>query len=209
MDHLLIDIMFAPVVDYDFLPDIPVKMLERKEFHSVPCLTGTNQHDGNLMLYSVYPDLVFSDYYPIINITYLREILPEYLYFSSPLLVAAAEQWYVDWTQADNATANQLDQFIDLMTDQVSIHCSSEQWLSFPMWPCLKPTKSHFMLRFNISDPIRRVIILLPFSDRTIHRLYFPELRKHKTHRKKCLNLFYRPTFVWSDFSCIQNKIFL
>ena len=96
--------------------------MERREFHSVPTLTGTTQHEGSLMVFAVLPDLVENDY-PIINISHFRNILPDYLYFSSPLLVAAAEQWYVDWTLADNATANQLDQFTDLETDQVSIYC--------------------------------------------------------------------------------------
>ena len=123
LQNLVIELIFVPVIDNEFLTDNPGKLMERKEFHSVPTLTGTTQHEGSLVVFGVFPDLFVNDYYPIINITHFRNILPDYLYFSSPLLVAAAEQWYVDWTQADNATANQLDQYTDLMTDQVSIYC--------------------------------------------------------------------------------------
>ena len=111
--------MFAPVIDHDFLPDDPVHMMKRNEFKSVPTLLGTNEDEGTSMALKVYPRYAIQKKAPTMTLEEFREVLPPFLYYNTPAIVAAVEQWYIDWTQADNATADQLRAFIDLNTDQV------------------------------------------------------------------------------------------
>ena len=119
---IVLDLIFLPVVDSDFLTDDPRKLLERNEFYSVPTLLGTNLDEGTLIAMRVFPNHIIRPFdKPHMSLEHFLEILPDFLFYSSPLLVSAAEQWYVDWTQADNSSANQFDHFVQLQTDQVLI----------------------------------------------------------------------------------------
>ena len=110
------------MVDNDFLTDTPQELLERKEFHSVPTLLGTNHDEGTLMVFRVFPNYVIRPWdKPHMSLNHFRQVIPDFLYYKSPLLVSAVEQWYTDWTQMDNSSANQLDQFIQFQTDQVHV----------------------------------------------------------------------------------------
>ena len=121
--NLVIELVFVPVVDNDFLTDMPHKLLERKEFHSVPTLLGTNLDECTLIVLRAFPNYLIRPFTkPHMSLDHFREILPDYLYYSSPLLASAVEQWYIDWTQADNSSANQLDQFTQMQTDQVCFY---------------------------------------------------------------------------------------
>ena len=113
------ELLFVPVVDGNFLTDNPIELIRRKEFNSVPTLIGVNEDDGSLIALRVFPTYVISKDPPLMTLEKFREVLPDYMYFDVPGLVPAVEQWYIDWTQADNSSANQLQQFIDLNTDQV------------------------------------------------------------------------------------------
>ena len=131
--NLVIEVVFGPVVDNDFLTDMPHKLLERKEFYSVPTLLGTNLDEGTLIVLRVFPNYLIRPFdKPHMSLEHFREILPDYLYYSSPLLTSAVEQWYIDWTQADNSSANQMDQFNQMQTDQVCFYgCVCEYLVGF------------------------------------------------------------------------------
>ena len=119
IEHLHNELLFVPVVDNDLLPYSPGEIVKRKEYNSVPTLIGTNEDEGTLVALRPFPQYAISDEPPTMTLDMFREELPKYLYYSTPLMAAAVEQWYVDWTQADNSSANQIWAFIDLNTDQV------------------------------------------------------------------------------------------
>ena len=110
-----------PVVDGVFLPDAPVEIVKRREFHAVPTLLGTNHDEGTLIALRAKPAYVRRADRPTMTLDEFRQILPPYIYYYTPAVAAAIEQWYIDWSKADNSSADQIDAFIDLSTDQVSV----------------------------------------------------------------------------------------
>ena len=87
----------------------------------MPTLLGTNEDEGTLVTLRVYPGYALRKDPPTMTLEDFRTVLPPFIYMypSTPAMAAAVEQWYIDWTQADNATADHLRAFIDLNTDQV------------------------------------------------------------------------------------------
>lgn len=117
----------SPVVDGHFLLDDPVEMVKRREFKVQPTLLGANEDEAAINFAFVdLPGSLFEP--PVITIDQFRAVLPNLLYYDrSDVEVAAVEQHYVDWTIADNATANQLDGLIRLSTDQ-TFACPTEYY---------------------------------------------------------------------------------
>ncbi|XP_071506844.1 acetylcholinesterase-like [Diadema antillarum] len=123
--YLLNEMLFTPVVDFDFLPDLPINIVQRSEFNSVPTLLGTNQDEGTFAVMRAFPTYVVRKEPPPMSFSQFQEMFPQYLYYSSPTLTEVAEQWYVDWTKADDPSADHLDAFIDMNTDQ-TFACATE-----------------------------------------------------------------------------------
>eukprot|EP00057_Strongylocentrotus_purpuratus_P025315 XP_011679789.1 PREDICTED: cholinesterase 2 [Strongylocentrotus purpuratus] len=123
--YLFNELLFVPVVDGAFLPDIPIDMIKREEFHSVPTLLGTNEDEGTLIALRANPLYLRRKDPPTMTLREFRESLPDYLYYYTPLLASAVEQWYIDWTVADDSSADQLEAFVRLNTDQV-FSCPTE-----------------------------------------------------------------------------------
>ena len=119
LKYLYNDLLFTPVVDNDFLTDIPIEIVKRNEFANVPTLMGTNRDEGTLIALRAYPIHLLRSYPPHMSLDDFREKLPDYLYYNDPMVVSASEQWYIDWTQVDNASASHIDAFINVNTDQV------------------------------------------------------------------------------------------
>ncbi|XP_782312.4 carboxylesterase 5A-like [Strongylocentrotus purpuratus] len=117
--YLTNEMLYAPVVDYAFLPDIPMEIVRRQEFHKVPTLIGTNEDEGTLIALRVYPLYVVRPNPPNISLSEFRELIPLYLFYNSPMMASAVEQWYIDWTQADDPSANHINSFINWNTDQM------------------------------------------------------------------------------------------
>lgn len=85
----------------------------------MPTLLGTNEDEGTLIALHAYPLYLRRIEPPTMTLREFRESLPDYLYYYTPLLASAVEQWYIDWTVADNPSADQLEAFVRLNTDQV------------------------------------------------------------------------------------------
>ena len=117
--NLVIELIFTPVVDKDFLIDQPMNLIKRKQFHCVPSLMGTNLDEGTLVALRAFPRYLNRVDPPTMSLDEFREALPTYLYYPSPSVLPAVEQWYIDWTKADNSSADFFDEFIQLQTDQV------------------------------------------------------------------------------------------
>lgn len=124
-ENLVIELVFAPVVDNAFLPDIPQELVKEHNFNSVPTLIGTNHDEGTLLTLRAYPSYVVRQRPPDMTLEDFREMLPDYLYYSSPMVASAVEQWYIDWTKADNVSENHIESFINLHTDQ-AFACPAE-----------------------------------------------------------------------------------
>ncbi|XP_071492971.1 acetylcholinesterase-like [Diadema antillarum] len=123
--HLIVELLFVPVVDGYFLPAAPATLIGHPDFRGVPTLMGTNEDEGTLIALRAFPSYVVRRVPPPMSLTEFQELFPGYLYYSSPLLIPAVEHWYVDWTKADNQSSDHLDAFIRLNTDQV-FACSTE-----------------------------------------------------------------------------------
>ncbi|XP_072174373.1 acetylcholinesterase-like [Diadema setosum] len=116
----------APVVDGDFLPNNPVDMVRRGQFQVVPTLHGTNEDEMSSVALYIFPSSIRDDDPPVMNISVFRQWLPDVLPFTdTPIEISSVEQHYIDWTVADDESADQLDGFIRLATDQ-TFACSTE-----------------------------------------------------------------------------------
>ncbi|XP_030828046.1 cholinesterase 1-like [Strongylocentrotus purpuratus] len=123
--YLHVELLFVPVVDGAFLPDVPLELIKRREFKSVPTLLGTNREEGTLIALRAYPLYIGSRNPPTTTLQEFRDFLPDYLYEYTPLVASAVEQWYIDWKLADDPEADQFEAFVNLQTDQV-FACSTE-----------------------------------------------------------------------------------
>ena len=114
-----------PVIDGDFLLDKPVELLKRREIKTLPTLIGaTEDENANTAMYLYFPESIYER--PTMNISVFRERFPHNMwYVRYPVETAAVEHHYVDWSVADNATADQLDSYIRLGTDQ-TFACPTE-----------------------------------------------------------------------------------
>ncbi|XP_071500640.1 acetylcholinesterase-like [Diadema antillarum] len=116
----------APVVDGDFLPYNPVDMARRGQFQMVPTLIGTNEDEMSSAAMAVFPGSILDDQPPVMNISLFRSLIPGMVYYTHTTIeVSAVEQHYVDWTVADDPSADQLDGYIRLGTDQ-TFSCPTE-----------------------------------------------------------------------------------
>ena len=105
-----------------FIPDAPIEIIKRREFNVVPTLLGTNLEEGTLIALRAKPAYLRRTDRPTMTLEEFRRKLPGYMYsYDTPAVVEAVEQWYIDWSQADNSSADQLTAFIDMSTDQVGI----------------------------------------------------------------------------------------
>ncbi|XP_041457618.1 cholinesterase 1-like [Lytechinus variegatus] len=156
LKYLTNELLFTPVVDQVFIPDLPVEILKRQEFQSVPMLTGTNEDEGTLITLRAYPSYVLRQIPPTVTREDFTELLPDYLFYYTPMFATAVEQWYLDWTQADDSTSNQVNAFINLNTDQM-FACPTEA-MSRAMLETGAPVYRYEMTH----DPTSSIFIGLP-----------------------------------------------
>lgn len=117
----LIDFAWLPVVDGDFIPDSPLKLLnnarylETTDFYNVDTLVGVTNNEGALLYSWRIPDV--QQYHPTaqVNVSklvherkfYRKKFLPaifKQLFLSNKnhVLVKTAEFYYRNWTQTNN-----------------------------------------------------------------------------------------------------------
>ena len=116
-----------PVVDDDFLPDDPTEMIKRGQFQALPTLMGTNANESasNLLGFDL-PDSIHER--PIVNMASFKSLIRQaIIYPLSEEGFLAVEHQYIDWTVADDETADQADAYIRMNTDQ-TFACPTEYY---------------------------------------------------------------------------------
>ena len=104
-------------IDSVFLQDSPANLLASGSFKHIPIIAGYNRDEG-----TVYAKDMFSenqgDVPPVMTRSKYDEELPKFLYgFVNDLVLKSIDQEYVDWTQADNASADYLAAFSGAVGD--------------------------------------------------------------------------------------------
>ena len=112
-------VLFTPVKDHDFLQMFPIDTILKGYFKGVPSLVGSNKHEGSVFALQEYPLYAKKEYNPHISLREFQRIVPKYLFHPTQLTESAAKQWYIDWSTADNITADHYHSFVQLETDQV------------------------------------------------------------------------------------------
>ena len=115
------------MVDGRFLPEIPTEMITRRQFQKLPSLIGTNANESASDLAFVnVPDSLYER--PIINISTFKQLIRQFPdYPLNDDEIRAVEHQYIDWSKADNETADQADGYIRFETD-TTFACPTEYY---------------------------------------------------------------------------------
>ncbi|XP_072174325.1 acetylcholinesterase-like [Diadema setosum] len=94
-------------VDGVFLEDTPANLMAAGSFKNVPILAGYNSDEGTIATKDMFPGN--EDVAPVMTRSKYDDELPIALYgYTDDLVLKSIDQQYVDWTQADNASADYL-----------------------------------------------------------------------------------------------------
>ncbi|XP_033624927.1 cholinesterase 1-like [Asterias rubens] len=112
-----------PVVDGEFLSDTPANLYSTGQYNHAKILLGSNADEATYIL--IY-NPQFSQYLadedpPFIGRDMFEQLLTQQLYhYYGPAhdhLADAIRSWYIDWSQADNKTADYFQIFVESFTD--------------------------------------------------------------------------------------------
>ncbi|XP_071499943.1 acetylcholinesterase-like [Diadema antillarum] len=111
---------YPVTLDGTFLDDTPKNLYDKGDFARVPLLIGFNRDEGTLTPFSYFPRYVGSPTPPQISRDffewYVGYILTSYG-MGDAALIDAAWQEYVDWTIADDPSADYFRPLVDFGTD--------------------------------------------------------------------------------------------
>lgn len=111
-----------PNVDGHFLQDTPESFLLRGDFKQCPIIIGFNHDEGTLNTAGYFEGSNVAKDPPYANKDKFDEMVSGTVQWSgeffNELMENAIKQEYVDWSQAENVSADYLDTFVELRTDQ-------------------------------------------------------------------------------------------
>lgn len=111
-------IPFVPVVDNDFLPDAPRRLLEDGKFKQCNILLGTTKDEGTLFAMRAFPEQI-PRRRPEIPRSRWETAKEDYIYsYTNDVIMDAVDQTYLDWAVVDDPDANYIWHFIDMNTDE-------------------------------------------------------------------------------------------
>lgn len=117
---------FGPLVDNDFIPAVPTVLLQQGRFKKCNIMLGTTKDEGDLSAAFRFAEQSFSED-PYCSRERFDRIVSGYAdSLGSDFVGNAINQQYIDWSQADNESANYFRNYIDLETD-VSFLCPTDQ----------------------------------------------------------------------------------
>ncbi|PIK47771.1 putative acetylcholinesterase [Apostichopus japonicus] len=109
---------FGPVIDNDFIPGDPKKLLQQGMFKNCSIMLGTTKDEGDLRGAFTFADKSLEQD-PYCGKLRFDRILSEYAeLYGTEFAAKAVEFEYVDWAHADNKSANYFRNFIDIETDE-------------------------------------------------------------------------------------------
>ncbi|XP_033625263.1 cholinesterase 1-like [Asterias rubens] len=152
------DLAFKPVIDNFYVTDTPDALLQKGALHPADILIGTNRDEGTLLVLSAYvrPNLNTEEP-PKIPLPDLRDLLPRFSYnYNHPQLLSAIEQFYIDWSIADNSTEDQYQAFASMMTD-VAFVCPTD---NFARMAAASSDRTVFM--YHLTHVPQRSLLSLP-----------------------------------------------
>ncbi|XP_033625264.1 cholinesterase 1-like [Asterias rubens] len=114
-----VTISFQPVVDGSFLHDYPETLLQKGDFQKVPILLGNLVDEGATYVLIVNTRSFNSKTPPYMSRDDFLEAIPRYLYEADTDAVKLAlDTFYANATQLANSSADYLENFIRITTDQ-------------------------------------------------------------------------------------------
>ncbi|XP_072020281.1 cholinesterase-like [Amphiura filiformis] len=120
-------IPLVPVVDGDFLPDEPLKLLNSGNFFQGNIIVGANKDDGTILCVRAFPEQL-PRRNPVCDREKFEQKLQDYLYtYRNDLILEGIMQTYVDWKVADDPDANYFFTFTEMMTDE-AFACPSDTY---------------------------------------------------------------------------------
>lgn len=121
---------FGPLVDNDFIPGDPLILLQEGRFKKCPIMLGTTKDEGDLFGAFRFAEQSLSED-PYCSRLRFNRIVNEYSNrYGSDYVGKAIQQEYIDWSHADNESANYFRNYIDLETD-VNFLCPTDETARF------------------------------------------------------------------------------
>ncbi|KAJ8036009.1 Cholinesterase [Holothuria leucospilota] len=119
--HLESGHIWTPSLDGVFLDESPDVLLHGGDFKESPILIGFNKDEGTLTVPIYYPDYINSEDPPFIdrdNFDFMTsDVLRSTLDFTNELTENAVKQEYIDWSQANNSSADFFLTFLPIYGD--------------------------------------------------------------------------------------------
>ncbi|XP_033625000.1 cholinesterase 2-like [Asterias rubens] len=116
-------VRISPVLDGVFLEDLPLNLYNSGRFNHATILLGTNADEGSLILL-LDPELegyYASEAAPVITRQQFKDGLSDQLTLqfgsTNRQVETAISTWYIDWSQAENMTADYYKAVVDVGTD--------------------------------------------------------------------------------------------
>ncbi|XP_054751133.1 cholinesterase 1-like [Lytechinus pictus] len=119
---------YPVTLDGVFLDDTPTNLYEKGDFANVPIMIGFNKDEGTLYVLQVIPESFGSPIAPHINRTYFEIYVRSLMIIyerNDEIVNDAVFQEYIDWTMADDPTADYFRSMVDFSGD-FDFACSSD-----------------------------------------------------------------------------------
>ncbi|KAJ8036005.1 Acetylcholinesterase 1 [Holothuria leucospilota] len=119
---------WLPNRDGVFLDESPHELLARGDFKECPLIVGFNRDEGTFIVPFFFPDYVGKEYPPYIDratFDFMASVIIRFPgQFTNALIENAVKQEYVDWSQADNASADYFSTILPIYAD-ITFSCSA------------------------------------------------------------------------------------
>lgn len=119
---------WLPNRDGVFLDESPHELLARGDFKECPLIVGFNRDEGTFIVPFFFPDYVGKEYPPYIDratFDFMASVTIRFPgQFTNALIENAVKQEYVDWSQADNASADYFSTILPIYAD-ITFSCSA------------------------------------------------------------------------------------
>ena len=122
---------YQVTVDNHFLEDTPEKLYSRGDFNKATMLAGFNKDEGTMYPYFIYPAYVKSETPPPINRTELESFISGMLMvygYDHDIVNEAVFHEYVEWTKADDPSADFFRSLVDFAGD-FSFICPTDKMI--------------------------------------------------------------------------------
>ncbi|XP_077986665.1 fatty acyl-CoA hydrolase precursor, medium chain-like [Glandiceps talaboti] len=117
---------FSPFVDGNFLPDMPLKLLQEKRINKIDSMLGMTADELTLIMPVVDPEAFEKTSISLNRSTFEEALSTAPVYFGSklndhPQILEAAKIIYLDWDHVDDPNTDYFDPFVQIFSDELVV----------------------------------------------------------------------------------------